>query len=74
MQDEEVSRDGEVGYYPLIISFAEDCDGHQPDQENVLYNNRILSINLKTRYVRRYRVKVMKRHVEKDVLEELSLK
>ena len=36
MQDEEVSRDGEVGYYPLIISFAEDCDGNQPNRENVL--------------------------------------
>ena len=36
MQDEEVSRNGEVGYYPLIISFAEDCDGHQPNRENVL--------------------------------------
>ena len=36
MQYEDVSGNKEVGHYPLITSFAEDCDGHQPDREDVL--------------------------------------
>ena len=36
MQDEDVSGNNEVGLCLLIISFAEDCDGHQPDREDVL--------------------------------------
>ena len=37
MQDEDVSGNKEVGhYYPMILSFAKDCDGHPPDREEVL--------------------------------------